>query len=143
MNAKVWLATVAAVGAIPFRSRPAEPRTPRGVVSSSADWNCFFGNLHSHSEVSDGVDSPVDACEWADDESDLSFLCLGEHNHKTDNAEMQIVVAAADAATSAEFIALVGQEFSTLPESGGNHVNVYDVSTAIPVGVNNDYRRLF
>jgi hypothetical protein len=41
----------------------------------------FFGNLHSHTALSDGSGTPEDAYEHARDNSGVDFLAVTEHNH--------------------------------------------------------------
>ena len=107
----------------------------------AAQWKAWYGNLHSHSSVSDGVDTPADAYAWAKSHG-VNFLCLSEHNHMSTAAELLSVSNAAHAATSPTFVALVGQEFSKL-DPGGNHVNIHDVSNPIPTTLDNNYRMVF
>jgi hypothetical protein len=117
-----------------------------GVLSSEppdADvgWSAFFGNLHSHSGVSDGVERPATAFTFAQTDGKLDFLCLSEHNHMSDKVEMTETDLAAATATSATFVGLAGQEFSVIDH--GNHVNVYDVVEPIPQSMNSNYKLLF
>jgi len=41
----------------------------------------FFGNLHSHTALSDGSGTPAEAYEHARDVAGLDFLAITEHNH--------------------------------------------------------------
>src|SRR5205809_639512 len=131
-------------------------RKPAGLVTSAllmvflaaqqvrcAEWKLYYGNLHSHTSASDGVDNGTVAYAWAHNEGHLNFLCLSEHNHMTTQAGLADDQSAADAAMSADFVGLVGQEFSTLPPNGGNHVNIHDVLTPIPATLDNNYRMVF
>ena len=43
--------------------------------------NVYFGNLHSHTAYSDGVDEPNAAFIHARDAAGLDFMLLSEHNH--------------------------------------------------------------
>jgi len=109
----------------------------------SVEWKPCFGNLHSHTAASDGVDNATEAYPWAHTEGHLNFLFLSKHNHMTTQTGLLDNQAAADAAVSVDFVGLVGQEFSTLPPNGGNHVNIHDLLTPVPAGLNNDYRTVF
>jgi hypothetical protein len=122
----------------------------------------YFGNLHSHTSYSDGSGTPQDAFRHARDVADLDFLAVTEHNHAAaeqgagDRADGILIATQPDlydgesptslrrAATSAtadgSFVALYGQEFSTI--SSGNHVNVFDVRGVIDVA-NGDFGALF
>src|SRR5437867_3856725 len=111
--------------------------------SQAAEWKVYYGNLHSHTAASDGVDTASIAYAWARNEAHLSFLCLSEHNHMVTPAGLAGDQTSADGSSTADFVGLVGQEFSTLPPNGGNHVNIHNVLTVIPEDRNNDYRFIY
>ena len=114
---------------------------------ASAQEKVFFGNLHSHTSYSDGSGKPGEAYDHAR-AAKLDFLALTEHNHAEavgpDNVgialdhnlyngvgpDSLISIARAKTADGA-FVALYGQEFSTI--SSGNHMNVLDVGEVITV----------
>ncbi len=115
----------------------------------------FFGILHSHTSYSDGSGLPEEAYAHARDNALCDFFALTEHNHNTgikpkapreglppiggdptlyngpDQAgKPKSLIEAARAATQdGKFIALYGQEFSSI--SSGNHMNVFDVPDVI------------
>lgn len=116
----------------------------------------FFGNLHSHTSYSDGSGTPDEAYLHARDVAGLDFLAITEHNHDqaeagagaradglmiaTDHAlyngppgspRISLIEAARAANVPGRFVALYGQEFSTI--SAGNHVNVFQVGEVIDV----------
>ncbi|MCW5769304.1 MAG: CehA/McbA family metallohydrolase [Phycisphaeraceae bacterium] len=116
--------------------------------------NVYFGNLHAHTSYSDGSGTPAMAFDHARLRG-LDFMAITEHNHAqaernagnrrdglliaTDhalyrgtpaNCERSLVDAALEASASGGFVALYGQEFSTI--SSGNHANVYEVQDVIP-----------
>jgi hypothetical protein len=110
----------------------------------------FFGNLHSHTSYSDGSSTPERAYRHArtDPEARLDFLALTEHNHAEalgpDNEgigktpalyngpdDRSLIKTAQRMTEDGRFVALYGQEFSTI--SSGNHVNVFDVGQVIDV----------
>lgn len=114
------------------------------TTSSSQDaLNVFFGNLHAHSRLSDGNSdiSPTEAFRIAKEEGNLDFLSLSEHNHMLTAAEMQELRAAADQATTNNFVALFGQEYSFI--SKGNHTNIHNYPVAIPKSFNGQYKKIF
>lgn len=120
---------------------------------AAAQDRVFFGNLHSHTSYSDGSGTPDDAYRHARDVARLDFLAITEHNHalaengaspdRADgiliatqpqlyNGSAQSLLAAAQRANQdGQFVAIYGQEFSSI--STGNHVNVFGVDTVIPV----------
>ena len=115
------------------------------LTAQPSGWKAYYGNLHSHTAVSDGVERPAAAYKHAKEVAKVDFLCLSEHNHNiqtnTTQAGLTEVANAAVATATDKFVGLIGQEFSTI--KNGNHVNVYDVSTQIPMALLNDYRGLF
>ena len=109
-----------------------------GIDASGQDINVYFGNLHSHTEISDGSGMPDEAYEYARDEAEVDFLAITEHNHARggisqlqDRPELyQVLIEAAnDYSVEGEFVALYGQEFSSI--GSGNHANVFDVDAVI------------
>lgn len=121
--------------AISLREIPASP-APR----------IFFGNLHAHTSYSDGKGMPEEAYVYARDVAKLDFLALTEHNHllggdKATPAQRAalytgpgadaLVPTARRLTENGRFVALHGQEFSSM--SKGNHVNVFDVDAVIDV----------
>lgn len=136
------------------------------ALAQPGELNIYFGNLHAHTSFSDGDPStfPAKAFQFAKEQGKLDFLAITEHNHsKAESGERadgvliaknhklyekasdpKSLIGAARAATEdGVFVALYGQEFSTI--SSGNHVNVFDVDRVIdelevPSG---DYRAFF
>ena len=116
-----------------------------GVTGVTAQEKVFFGNLHGHSSYSDGLGLPGEAYDHAKG-AKLDFFALTEHNHAlavgADHIGIGLdhtlyngpgpnaLIAIAKAKTvNGSFIALYGQEFSTI--STGNHLNVLDVGEVI------------
>ncbi len=115
----------------------------------------YFGNLHAHSSFSDGSGTPDQA--FAQARVHLDFLALTEHNHdqaergakdRTDGLLIATnpslypqIIASADAHNAdGQFVALWGQEFSTI--SKGNHANVL-LAPAVITRANGDYKGLY
>jgi hypothetical protein len=113
----------------------------------------YFGNLHSHTSYSDGSGTPANAYQHARDIGHLDFMAITEHNHAAaesgagdrrdgiliatspelyNGSGTDSLISAATASTkNGEFVALYGQEFSTI--SSGNHVNIFDIPNVIGV----------
>lgn len=117
----------------------------------------FFGNLHAHTSFSDGSSTPRSAFRYARDEGQLDFMAITEHNHAEaergagDRADGRLIatdptlydrliVDANKATLDGKFVALYGQEFSSI--SKGNHLNVLMADKVIETK-NGDYLRLF
>jgi hypothetical protein len=101
----------------------------------------FFGNLHSHTSYSDGRDTPEEAYRHARDVARLDFLAVTEHNHSqagriaNDHSlyngatSVSLIQTANRFNVDGQFVALYGQEFSTI--GSGNHANVFEVGEVI------------
>lgn len=102
----------------------------------------FFGNLHSHTSYSDGSATPESAFRHARDVARLDFLIVTEHNHLgriASEPELYAGPLSTSLRSTAvrhtrvgQFIALIGQEFSSI--SSGNHANVIEVGRLIDPG---------
>lgn len=90
----------------------------------------YYGNLHSHSSYSDGVQTPAAAYAFArlTAPTPLDFLAVTDHNHVS--AGMQLsnyALGAAEAASAnsdGNFVAIWGQEWGVI--STGGHANVFE-----------------
>ena len=111
----------------------------------------YFGNLHSHTSYSDGSGTPEQAYTHARTVAHLDFLAITEHNHKaaengagerkdglliatdpslyTGPDASSLIPAANRLTENGHFVAIYGQEFSSI--SSGNHANVFDVDQVI------------
>jgi hypothetical protein len=108
----------------------------------------FFGNLHSHTSYSDGSGTPREAFDHARNVAKLDFLAITEHNHAdaagsdgtsiaatpslyNGSGSESLIKVAGELTVPGTFVALYGQEFSTI--SSGNHMNVFDIGEVISV----------
>ena len=90
----------------------------------------YYGNLHSHSSYSDGVQTPAAAYTYARSSAPtpLDFLAVTDHNHVS--AGMQLpnyalgAAQAASANSDGDFVAIWGQEWGII--STGGHANVFE-----------------
>ena len=124
------------------------------VASLAAQDNVYFGNLHSHTSYSDGSGKPAQAYRHARDVAHVDFLAITEHNHAqaeqgapadrhdgiliaknhslySGAASTSLISAARAANKDGTFVALYGQEFSSI--SSGNHINVFEIPDVITV----------
>lgn len=99
--------------------------------------NYYFGNLHAHSDYSDGNQdnpgfTPADDYNYAMSSQCMDFLGISEHNHYTSNNNpgnrlstyvLGVSQAAAFTAAHPAFIALYGMEWGVI--SNGGHVLIY------------------
>jgi hypothetical protein len=145
----------------PVAAQPAAASPSPSALTRVGQFHVYLGNLHSHTSYSDGSGTPTQAYSHARKKGKLEFLAITEHNHEKagptggdradgilialapslyNGSQATSLISSARAATKpAEFLALYGQEFSTI--SSGNHVNVFDVSEIIRVP-SGDYKTL-
>jgi hypothetical protein len=136
-------------------------------LNALAGPNVYLGNLHSHTSYSDGSGTPAEAYRYARDVGHLDFLAITEHNHSkaengipkgqkrrdgiliaTDHAlyngtqQNSLISAAKRANVDNSFVAIYGQEFSTI--NSGNHVNVFEIGDVIDENdvPNGEFKRL-
>ncbi|MEI9850102.1 MAG: CehA/McbA family metallohydrolase [Sphingomonas sp.] len=117
-------------------------------TTPAAAQNVYFGTTHAHTSYSDGSGTPAEAYAMAE-QAGMDFLAITEHNHDAADGSgdrekglliatqptlyagpPRSLIATANRVTRNDrFVALYGQEFSTI--SSGNHVNVFDVGSVI------------
>jgi lamin tail-like protein/flagellar hook capping protein FlgD len=92
-------------------------------------YNAYFGNLHSHTGYSDGVQTPTDAYNYARNTAPtpLDFLAVTEHNHSTAGMSLpnyaQGMSQASAANSDGNFVAIFGQEWGL---AANGHVNIFE-----------------
>ncbi len=99
-------------------SATARPRAARSVhdrsdrTTAALGLQPYFGNLHSHSALSDGTGSPTEAYHHAR-EVGLDFLAVTDHAELLDQTEWQQLRSAAARATDDAFVAMHGFEWTS------------------------------
>jgi len=116
------------------REAPPETEPPEPEPTEPVGPQIYFGQLHSHSDLSDGSQSP-EALYAAAKAAGLDFFAVTDHSHSFDNAETATLAdgsgsrdwtagrAAADSATDAGFLALFGFEMTW--NQGQGHMNTF------------------
>src|SRR4051794_31882851 len=104
----------------------------QAAASQAEDLKVYFGLLHSHTSFSDGSGTPDEAFRMAKD-AGVDFMAITEHNHKQAAGSDHIfltpvlygtlIEAAKRHTVEDKFLAIYGQEFSTI--SSGNHMNIF------------------
>lgn len=98
-----------------------------------ANYNVYFGNLHSHTGFSDGSQVPDAAFNYARDTAHLDFLAVTDHSNLYDNGlawnkslEWRDLKLAADRKTvNGSFVAIAGSEVTWYPPGGFGHMNLF------------------
>jgi trimeric autotransporter adhesin len=113
------------------------PLLGNAATTSDAANNYYFGNLHAHSDYSDGNQdnpgfTPDDDYNYAMSSQCMDYLGISEHNHYNSNNNpgnklstygLGITQAANFTTAHPSFIALYGMEWGVI--SNGGHVLVY------------------
>jgi hypothetical protein len=98
-------------------------------LNPNLQYNVYYGNLHSHTSLSDGVQTPAQAYAYARTgaPTPLDFLAVTDHNHAgagMANGNYEIGLAEAAAANDdGDFVAIWGQEWG-ITEQG--HANIFE-----------------
>ena len=99
-------------------------------------YNLYFGQLHSHTNYSDGSGSCEDAYQHASAVDNLDFLAVTDHSNSFDNADAASIAdgsvssewaeghALADKYTTKDFISIFGYEMTW--SNGLGHVNTFN-----------------
>ncbi len=109
-----------------------EPEHPYKETEQGDEFNCYIGLLHSHTSLSDGMNTPIFACEYAKNVSHLDFLGISEHSNLFDNPydslnsrKLKDLKEYTESETEdGKFVALFGSE--TTWYNGFGHMNIYD-----------------
>jgi hypothetical protein len=98
------------------------------LLNPDLGYTPYFGNLHSHTSYSDGVQTPPDAYNFARNTAPtpLDFLAVTDHNHVSAGMSLPnyaLGLSQADAANDdGNFVAIYGQEWGL---AANGHVNIY------------------
>ena len=93
------------------------------VTSTKPTYNIYFGNLHSHTSYSDGVETPAVAFQHARDLAKIDFLAVTDHIYSLDTQAYKDILDQADIYTEDDvFVAIAGQEWT----GPIGHINVFD-----------------
>ena len=50
-------------------------------TTDAVAYNVYYGQLHSHTRISDGTGSPAQAYEYARDTAGLDFFSIADHDY--------------------------------------------------------------
>ena len=107
--------------------------------NSLGGWNFYFGQLHAHSDISDGIGSPEEAFAYARAAENLDFFALTDHSDSFDNSGSGAVhldgtaiseawaagKAAAAAVTDEHFVGMFGYEMTWQEDLAIGHINTF------------------
>ncbi len=103
---------------------------------SSAGFGLYFGQLHSHTNYSDGAGTPDEAFEHAANAQQIDFLAVTDHSNSFDNAGNASITDGsmstewvegqriAEKHTTADFVGIYGYEMTW--SNGLGHMNTFN-----------------
>lgn len=120
-----WLAFVQGTPLPVPRTRPADLPEPAG------EYQIYYGNLHSHTALSDGIGVPEEAYDFARYTAGIDFLAITEHSNlydhdldwKLSRKWRDIQEMAEQKTEEGKFLALFGAETTWYNQFG--HMNTY------------------
>lgn len=104
------------------------------------DWNLYFGQLHAHTDISNGAGSVEEAFQYASQVDGLDFLAVTDHSDSFDNADMGAIDAdgadisadwaagkqAAASVTGEDFVGLFGFEMTWPEDKQLGHISTFN-----------------
>lgn len=104
------------------------------------DWNVYFGQLHAHTNLSDGTGSVEEAFVYASKVENLDFFAVTDHSDSFDNADAGAIGAdgrsistgwaagkqAAASVTNEDFVGLFGFEMTWPEDKQLGHISTFN-----------------
>lgn len=104
------------------------------------DWNLYFGQLHAHTDISNGAGSVEEAFQYASQVNGLDFFAVTDHSDSFDNADMGAIDAdgadisadwaagkqAAASVTGEDFVGLFGFEMTWPEDKQLGHISTFN-----------------
>ena len=130
------------------------------------DWNLYFGQLHAHTDISNGAGSVEEAFQYASQVDGLDFFAVTDHSDSFDNADMGTIDAngadisadwaagkqAAASVTNGDFVGLFGFEMTWPEDKQLGHISTFNTPgwqtrdqadfENVPTALENYYRAL-
>ena len=104
------------------------------------DWNVYFGQLHAHTNLSDGTGSVEEAYDYASKVENLDFFAVTDHSDSFDNADAGAIDTdgasisagwaagkqAAASVTNGNFVGLFGFEMTWPEDKQLGHISTFN-----------------
>ena len=104
------------------------------------DWNLYFGQLHAHTDISNGAGSVEEAFQYASQVDGLDFFAVTDYSDSFDNADMGAIDAdgadisadwaagkqAAASVTNGDFVGLFGFEMTWPEDKQLGHISTFN-----------------
>lgn len=104
---------------------PASSAVYSASPAAEEDWNFYFGQLHAHTNLSDGAGSVEEAFQYAAQVPGLDFFAVTDHSDSFNDEKWQRGKAAAKAVTNGNFVGIFGYEMSFADELRLGHINTF------------------
>ena len=119
---------------------PGEVTQPVFTEKFTPDWNVYFGQLHAHTNLSDGTGSVEEAFDYASKVENLDFFAVTDHSDSFDNADAGAIGAdggsisagwaagkqAAASVTNEDFVGLFGFEMTWPEDKQLGHISTFN-----------------
>lgn len=92
------------------------------TTSAEPPMQVYFGDLHNHTSYSDGSGTPAQALA-AGKAAGFDFMAISDHSYAIDDAEWANTLTAVNNATTSDFVALRGFEYT---QGAEGHINVWN-----------------
>lgn len=93
------------------------------VEGIEGNMNCYYGNMHGHSGISDGEGTPEEVMNWAKFDLEIDFYIMTDHSEQIFGNEFDLIKQNTDFYTeNGKFVAMRGFEWSH-PYNG--HICIY------------------
>ena len=121
-------------------SEPGEVTQAVFTEKFTPDWNVYFGQLHAHTNLSDGDGSVEEAFDYASKVENLDFFAVTDHSDSFDNADAGAIGAdgrsistgwaagkqAAASVTNEDFVGLFGFEMTWPEDKQLGHISTFN-----------------
>lgn len=119
---------------------PGEVTQPVFTEKFTPDWNVYFGQLHAHTNLSDGTGSVEEAFVYASKVENLDFFAVTDHSDSFDNADAGEIAKdgagistgwaagkqAAASVTNEDFVGLFGFEMTWPEDKQLGHISTFN-----------------
>lgn len=110
------------------------------TMDTQESWNFYFGQLHAHTDLSDGLGSVAEAFSYASMVEGLDFFAVTDHSNSFDNADEGSITqdgceisdewaegkAAAAAVTDEKFVGIFGYEMTWKDITSNGHISTFN-----------------
>lgn len=113
-----------------FFTRPASvsetrQQTVQSYAPATEKWNFYFGQLHAHTDLSDGKGTVEEAFQHASQVPGLDFFAVTDHSDSLNEEKWARGKNAAEAVTDGDFVGIFGYEMTFSDRLRLGHINTF------------------